>query len=269
MPNEANRGARETGDQGTRSPEPQTAAESVEMGDRFRRRGDLESAVRYYRRAVQQDSDSPLPRMRLAEAYESQELNAKAAEQYEKLLKQNDAFAEAHVGLADVYRRFGKHKAAILRLRRACELEPDNAYYWFRLAEACAKAGRKREAIEPATRAALTDPDDAFYHAWLGDLLLSLGQITDAITAFEAATRLDADDAGLQVRLAAALCAIERFEDARLPIERACTLQPGNALYHAIRCDVLAMCGDEAPPTPILDAYDRCELRRWRDLAGL
>lgn len=269
MSSDANPGTHEAGDHGTRSSEPQTAAESVEMGDRFRRRGDLDSAVRYYKRAIQQDGDSPLPRMRLAEAYESKELNAKAAEQYEKLLKKNDAFAEAHVGLADVYRRFGKHKAAILRLRRACDLEPDNAFYWFRLAEACVKAGRRREAVEPATRAALTDADDPFYHAWLGDLLLSLGQPSDAITCFETAARLDETDAGLHVKLAAALCAVERYCDARPPMERACALQPQNVLYEAIRCDVLAMCGGEAPPTPILDSYDQCELRRWRDLAGL
>lgn len=268
MSSEASRDL-EAGDQGAQSPEPQTAAESVELGDRFRRRGDLDNAVRYYKRAIQQDGDSPVPRMRLAEVYESQELNAKAAEQYEKLLKKNDAFAEAHVGLADVYRRFGKHKAAILRLRRACELEPDNAFYWFRLAEACVKSGRKREAVGPATRAALTDPDDPFYHAWLGDLLLSLGQAADAIPCFETAARLDETDAGLQVKLAAALCAVERYHDACDPMERACALQPQNMLYAAMRCDVLAMCGTEVPPTPILDPYDQCELRRWRVLAGL
>jgi len=239
------------------------------MGDRFRRRGDLDSAVRYYKRAIQQDGDSPLPRMRLAEAYESKELNAKAAEQYEKLLKKNDTFAEAHVGLADVYRRFGKHKAAILRLSRACELEPDNAYYWFRLAEACAKAGRKREAVEPATKAALIDADDPFYHAWLGDLLLALGQPADAVMCFETAIALDREDAGLQVKLAAALCVLDRYHDARTAVERACALQPQNTLYAAMKCDVIAMCGAEAPPTPILDAYDQCELRRWRSLAGL
>lgn len=266
---EVDRSPQEAEGHTTQPAEPQTSAESVEMGDRFRRRGDLDTAVRYYKRAIRQDGEDPVPRMRLAETYESQELNAKAAEQYEKLLKKNDAFAEAHVGLADVYRRFGKHKAAILRLRRACELEPDNAYYWFRLAEACVKAGRKREALEPAARAAITDAEDPFYHAWLGDLLLSLGQASEAVTCFQTAVGLDPEDAGLHVKLAAALCVLERYEEAVAPIERACALQPESMLYAAMRCDVMAMCGADAPPSPILDAYDQCELRRWRELAGL
>jgi tetratricopeptide (TPR) repeat protein len=207
--------------------------------------------------------------MRLAEAYEATEQNAKAAEQYEKLLKKHQEFAEAHVGLADVYRRFGKHKAAILRLRRACELEPDNAFYWFRLAEACVAAGRRREAIEPATRAAMTDPEDPFYHGWLGELLLSLGEAEDAVVCFTRALELDQQDERLYIKLAAAYCAIEQYERAKDPIERAATLVPSSDLITAMKCDILALCGAETPPMPILDPYDQEELRRWRAAAGI
>ncbi len=51
-----------------------------------------------------------------------------AAEKLTALLQQDDSFILGHLALARVSTRLGNHETAITHARRACELEPNEAF---------------------------------------------------------------------------------------------------------------------------------------------
>lgn len=235
-----------------------TADESRRLGDERLAGGEVSDAIHHYRRALKQDDTDPENRLRLADSYDLAELGPQAAKQYEKLLKSKRPRPEAHVGLADVYRRFGKHRAGIMRLRKACELNPSNAFYWFRLAEAIVAAGAMKDAVEPALRAYDLETTDPFYGVWLGRLLLKMGHGVEAIQPLERAARLAAGDHEAWFMLSAAFAAGGQPEMAAHAIGKAGDLDPDNLLYKA--CRIALEGGNEKV---LLSPYDQPSLEKW------
>jgi predicted Zn-dependent protease len=166
--------------------------------------------------------------------------------------------------LADVYRRFGKHRAGILRLKKACQLNPSNAFYWFRLAEAIVAAGVPEDATIPAERAFAAEPTDPFYAVWLGRLLLKLGRAGEAVKPLEAATRINAADHEAWLLLSAACSGAKQKDKAMHAITRAGDLEPDNLLYKACR---IALEGGEE--RVILSPYDIPIFQKWLTWAGI
>lgn len=241
-----------------------SAEESLRLGDERLAEGEVNDAIHHYRRALRQDDTSAETRLRLADSYDLAELGPQAAAQYEKLLRSKKQRPEAHVGLADVYRRYGKHRAGILRLKKACQLNPGNAFYWFRLAEAIVAAGVPEDAALPAARAFDVERNDPFYAVWLGRLLLKLGRPSEAVQPLEAAVRVDAGDHDAWFHLAASLAGAKKKDLALHAITRAADLDPDSLLYKA--CLIALEAGDEAV---LLSAYDQPILEKWLEWAGI
>ena len=241
-----------------------TAEESIRLGDERLAEGEVNDAIHHYRRALKMDDTSVETRLRLADSYDLAELGPQAAAQYEKLLKTKKQRPEAHVGLADVYRRYGKHRAGILRLKKACQLNPGNAFYWYRLAEAIVAAGVPEDAAVPAARAFDAEPNDPFYGVWLGRLLLKLSRPTEAVKPLEAATRLNASDHDAWFLLAAAYAAARQKDKAVRSMTRAGDLDPDSLLYKACR---IALEGGEEKV--IMSAYDQPTFVKWLSWAGI
>ena len=240
------------------------AEESLRLGDERLAEGEVNDAIHHYRRALKQDDTKIEARLRLADSYDLAELGPQAAAQYEKLLKSKKQRPEAHIGLADVYRRYGKHRAGILRLKKACQLNPSNAFYWFRLAEAIVAAGVPEDAAIPAAHAFDAEPNDPFYGVWLGRLLLKLGRGADAVTPLEKATRLNLADHDAWFMFSAALAASGKKDLALRAITRASDLDPDSLLYKA--CRIALEDGEEKV---ILSAYDRPTYEQWLHWAGV
>ena len=241
-----------------------TAEESIRLGDERLAEGEVNDAIHHYRRALKMDDTSVETRLRLADSYDLAELGPQAAAQYEKLLKTKKQRPEAHVGLADVYRRYGKHRAGILRLKKACQLNPGNAFYWYRLAEAIVAAGVPEDAAVPAARAFAAEPNDPFYGVWLGRLLLKLSRPTEAVKPLEAAARLNASDHDAWYLLSAAYAGAKQKDKAVRSITRAGDLEPDSLLYKACR---IALEGGEEKV--IMSAYDQPTFVKWLSWAGI
>ncbi|MDQ2986185.1 MAG: tetratricopeptide repeat protein [Armatimonadota bacterium] len=235
-----------------------TAEESRRLGDERLAEGEVSDAIHHYRRALRMDDNDVENRLRLADSYDLAELGPQAAKQYEKLLKSKKPRPEAHVGLADVYRRYGKHRAGIERLRKACELNPSNGFYWFRLAEAIVAAGEPKEAVNPALRAYDLETTDPFYGVWLGRLLLKLGDGSAAVGPLERAARLEPSDHEAWFMLSAAFSAAGRPELAMHTMSKASDLDPDNLLYKA--CRIALEGGAETVP---LSPYDQPYFEKW------
>jgi tetratricopeptide (TPR) repeat protein len=249
--------------------EAQTADDSRRLGDESLAEGDVDHAIQHYRRAVKQD-DTDDNRLRLADSYQLAERGLQAAAQYEKAARGRKAKPEAHVGLAEVYRQYGKHKAGIIRLQKACELNPGNAFYKFKLAEALVAAGFPADAVSPAVEAASLEPNEPFYHIWLGDLFLSLRRPKDAIQPLRSAITLSPGEDDLYAKLAAAHAGAGQLPEALAAIQFAADLAPGDPLWQVIRAGLAKKCGEpHADPPQDLDPYAQLALEKWLEQSRL
>jgi Flp pilus assembly protein TadD len=90
--------------------------------------------------------------------------------------------------------------AAEAMIRKASELDPENASITDSLGWALFKRGRTKEAVDILTRAAKGDPAQAEIHEHLGDALYKLGNRYEARYAWQAALVTADDDIAGRVK---------------------------------------------------------------------
>src|ERR1700732_4024949 len=104
-------------------------------------------------------------------------------------------------------------------LRRAIELEPDQASYHYNLGMLVHCKGQADEAIVELRRAIDLEPKMAPAHYHLARLLSGRGRADEAILEFRATAELDPDGQGSEA-LADLLLRRGRFADARMAARR-------------------------------------------------
>ena len=68
------------------------------------------------------------------------EKNEEALQALLKLVEEHDDFTLAHLALARVYTKLGRHLEAVQHGQKACELEPDDSFNFTALSVTCQKA---------------------------------------------------------------------------------------------------------------------------------
>ena len=170
------------------------ADESVRQGRASLQARDYEVAIEHFRRAMQQGGRNI--EAELGAAYENADYLPAAFYQYRKAKKAH-AEGELSVGLADLYRRYGRLKDAAQELEEAVAREPENPYLHYRLADILRQNGFKKAAFLAVQGAIAHAGDDAFYHYWAGDLATEMGEFAQAVPALHAAIELSPGDAHL------------------------------------------------------------------------
>lgn len=170
------------------------ADESVRQGRASLQARDYEVAIEHFRRAMQQGGKNV--EAELGAAYENADYLPAAFHQYRKA-KQTHADGELSVGLADLYRRYGRLKDAAHELEEAIARDPENAYLHYRLADVLRQNGFRKAAFTAVQGAIVYAGDDAFYHYWAGDLATEMGEFGQAVPALHAAIELSPGDAHL------------------------------------------------------------------------
>ncbi len=135
----------------------------------------------------------------------------------------------------------GEVEAAILSIRRAIEVKPDEAPYHFSLARALQACGRPSEAIAAYQQAISLAPTLAEAHANLANAMRAAGDLEAAIAAAREAIRLAPDLAEAHLNLGAALKEQGALEEALSSFGQAFALAPGLAtalsnLGDTLRC---------------------------------
>ena len=116
--------------------EPPSAAAFQNRGDQCAAAGRLHEAIQLYKQAIRMEGDNPIHHTRLGDACLYAEQSGQAISHYRRALQANPGHGEVALLPGELYRRFGKLKAAISQYRKAIKLVPDNAYYRYRLASA-------------------------------------------------------------------------------------------------------------------------------------
>ncbi|MGV3614247.1 MAG: tetratricopeptide repeat protein [Fimbriimonas sp.] len=259
-----------------RKKEGENAAESDELGRQSLTEGDFENAIRHFKKAVEQrDPNDIASRIDLAGAYEYSDQYPQAMRQYEKALRLQTEASEPHVGISDLYKRYGRFRDAIQSLETAVEREPGNAYYHIKLAEALRDAGEPTRALQAAQNAVLAKPDEAFYHYWIGDLMIQMGLYDDALESLRAAIELSPGDDFLYLRASVAFWRADRKAEAIKAVRLASDLDPAKHLYHGLLGILFEENGQleeaslESDRAKQMDRYDHDILGRVMDEMGI
>ena len=253
-----------------------TAEESDLLGKQSLNDGDIESAIKHFRKAVEQrDADDIRSRIDLAGALDYADQMPQAFRQYEKALQIKEDATEARIGLSDVFRRYGRFQDAVDELEKAISLEPSNAFLHLKLAETLREAGYPKRALTAAQGAVVAKPDEAFYHFWIGDLLIQMRLYDEALESFQAAIELSPGDDYLYERTAIAFWGAGRHPEAIKALRLASDLDPAKNLYHGLLFEFLFEMGlkEEAkleqPRAHQMDPYDQERVRRMMVECGL
>ncbi len=121
---------------------------------------------------------------------------------FEKALRMEPDYAEAHCNLGAVLGQAGRLQEAIAHYEQALRIKPDIAVAHNNLAGALLKAGNVEDAIRHYREALRLMPDSAVVHYNLGNTLLQAGQIKDAMQQYEQALHLNPGYAEAQDALA-------------------------------------------------------------------
>ncbi|MFO0892368.1 MAG: tetratricopeptide repeat protein [Isosphaeraceae bacterium] len=159
------------------------------------RRGDLEGAVKCFRRAIELDPTFALAHENLGNAhYRKGDLN-RAADEYRLAIRMDPKSPQAHAFLGKSLARMGRMKDAIPLLRKAIELKPDYAEGHSNLGIALSMDQQPGEAVKALRRAIELDPKDSLAHYTLGNIAVGRQDWDDAEREFTAAIKCQADNA--------------------------------------------------------------------------
>lgn len=254
-----------------RDREGRTAEQSRDYGRRCLEEGDYEGAVAHFRRALEQGPEDPVDAIvSLGAAYETSEKAPEALRQYREALRVKDS-GEVHLAIAALYARHAHAKEQLLHLEKAVKLEPDNAFYHFKLSQALSEMGHPKAARSAAQGAVAAAPQEAFHHFWQGELLLRVGDVEDALRAYQAAIELSPGDDHLLARTAVALWRAGKGPQALRAVQLAGDMDPKKPAYAELARRFQLALGQEPtmPEPPRMDDYDEVELFRLVRDAGL
>ncbi|MGC9196465.1 MAG: M48 family metalloprotease [Syntrophobacteraceae bacterium] len=103
----------------------------------------------------------------------------KAFERFQARIKKGDSIAV--YGLGRLYLREQKWRRAVVELKKAARLMPDDPFVLSTLAEACRKAGKLQEAKTILKSALTIDPSSPIAHYRLALVLMDMGKKDEAI----------------------------------------------------------------------------------------
>ncbi len=248
------------------------AEESTILGRQSLNQGDVVNAIRHFKEALaRRDPTDVSARIDLGGAYEYGDDYPQAFRQYEKALRALKDASEPFVGLADLYKRYGRFQDAIAKLEEAIVREPENSHYRIKLAQTLREARHRERAVVAAQGAIAVQPDVSFYHYWLGDLLIEMERFDEALDSLRAAIELSPGDDFLYVRATVAFWRADRKVEAIKALRLASELDPEKHLYHGLLGILLDETGLmeeaalESERSEKMDRYDHDMLGRLLD----
>ena len=176
-------------------------------------------ALKEYENAVREIKDHNTPR---------------AIERLEKSVKLAPDFYNAHLGLAQEYRKNGGLDAAEHELTRAFELNPREGTPLIQLGEMYLDKNNFERAAEVLSQAIRVEPGSAIAHYALGRARYKLSEYAEAEQAFTRAALLDKDFEAAELMLLHVYVRQGRLSAALSPMDALLQKNPGNSRNPAL-----------------------------------
>ena len=222
----------------------------------------IRKSIEYYQTAIAKDPSYALAFAGLADAYTilpitsdvpPREMWPLARTAASEAIRLNDSLAEAQAAGGDVdfwlewdWGRSGE------RLRRAIQLNPNNALAHARYAQLLSNSGRHTEAVAEITKAHQLDPFSPITNSLAGQFLLYSGRYTEAIEALNKAFSIDPGFWVAHFMMGAIYDRTGKPEAAIQSFEKAYSNSGGNLQALAAKGYVLARIGRRAEAEQIV-----------------
>jgi len=164
---------------------------------------EIQKGMSYFQQTIEADPYYALAYVGLSDAYRSlalagetpsTEVMPKAKAAANKALEIDDRLAEAHNSLSSIIFWYDwDWNAAENQLKRALELNPNNADAHFFYAYILSNMGRHAEALSEAKRAGELDPLSLVFSALEGQFLLHAGQADEALAKLQKTFEMDSN----------------------------------------------------------------------------
>ncbi|MEO6909505.1 MAG: tetratricopeptide repeat protein [Edaphobacter sp.] len=224
----------------------------------------LRKAVQWFRSAIEDDPQFPLPYSGLADSldllsfYEivsPVEAMPVARQAALKAIELDPALAEAHASLADILLHFDRDwEGADKEYRRAIECNPSYAlgYHWY--ANLLAAKGQHEAAQIAIMHALEIDPVSLITQVWAGVTSHLAHRYDKAIKHYKTALELKPDFIWAHMYMAQALEQKGDFKNALREFETTILLAGGSNCVQAMKAHTLAVSGDTSSARTILHA---------------
>jgi len=201
------------------------------LGDQFAKQGNLEKAIRYYRRALEVDPGSAVAHNNLASALARLGKLEEAKTHYQEALRIAPRFAGAQVNLATFLAQEGNSQKATGHYEKALEMDPFLFEAHYNLGTLYSNQKNHEAAREHYEKALELKPDFAQAHEAIGNVLLKLRKFEEAVVHYREAIKLRPESAQVHNNLGAIFAESDMFENAIFHFREALRLDPdyGNA----------------------------------------
>ncbi|MCP3979206.1 MAG: tetratricopeptide repeat protein [bacterium] len=161
------------------------------LGVMLQTRGDLEGAIRHYRRTLELNPPRTAAYNNLGVALQGLGRREEALQTYRRALEYNPHYSDAHFNMGNVLLELGRPQEAVQQFEAAIADQPYYAKAHYNLALVLQRQGRVAEAVEHLRLAIESAPDDAEAHNNLGSVLAGQGRMEQAEQSFRRAVELD------------------------------------------------------------------------------
>ena len=135
----------------------------ADLGDTYYQQENYQAAIIACKRAIEIDSQDPVPHNGLGNVYSEQGKLEEAITSFQRAIELDPQFADPHNNLGDVYYNRGQVEKAITYYEHAIELDPQFAYAIANRGETFLILKRYEEALEEFNHAIEIDSDDDWF----------------------------------------------------------------------------------------------------------
>ena len=158
---------------------------------------------------------------------------------YQKAIKINRTFVEAHNNLGSVFIDQGRLKEASEAFKKALKLLPDNPMLLNNVGNVLQLQGKNEEAIGWFNKAITRDPNYAGAHSNLGNALRALGNFEEAAACYRRSIQIEPGVADRYHNLGCVLVELGVLDEAFKNFKKAVEIDPGHKFAYQGLGDVL------------------------------
>jgi len=162
------------------------------LGIAYSSTGKNKEAIGAYKSALEKEPENEIARYNLGALYDKEGQFEDAEREFRTLIKTNPGCADAYNYLGYLYAEKGINlDEAVILIKKALSIEPDNGYFVDSLGWAYFKKGLYDEALLNLKKASLLTQNDPVIFDHLGDAYFMKGNYREAISSWEKSLEID------------------------------------------------------------------------------